>query len=563
MVDEAGKLRGAASQPTQTWTNAPQPPLGLREVYEQSGQDIWSQLCLAVREACAAADVGASQVQGIGVDATCSLVATSSTGESQAVSPVAGRWGRGNRNVMLWRDLRAAEDASVINATHHPVLSFTGGSMGAEMILPRLRWLARHMPSEEFGQTQFFLLPDYLTWRMTSVNARSHGTMLACGLGYQPCSPGPAQPSADFFASVGLERLVEQSFHALGGMPGKPGSALVLSAGIPIGEGLTSSAADQLGLRPGTAVASGLIDGYAGWLGTAGAGARPHLEASRHRLALVVGTSTCMDIQYPSPLHVPGIWGPWDVIFPGMYMSEGGQPAAGALVDHILRTHPAFPTLSRNGDPYIQLSRRLDDLVKTRDVRGVTDLTRDRMIYPDFHGNRAPLGDDHMRGIIFGLRLDATADDLCLWYLAALEALVLQIRHVVMSLTKAGHEVEMLVLSGSVGGNHLFVQLLGKVIELPIALPLHSEAAVPIGSAILARHAAHLRPPRSQVEADILAKQEAENLWSLATTMTTAGNVVTPRAAEWERELLEAKYSVYLDMITAQRRWRAMLDDAA
>ncbi|KAF8836167.1 hypothetical protein BDN67DRAFT_1014905 [Paxillus ammoniavirescens] len=45
----------------------------------------------------------------------------------------------------------------------------------------------------------------------------------------------------------------------------------VKAAGIPIGQGLTEDAAKDLGLLKGTAVGSGLIDAYAGWMGTVGA----------------------------------------------------------------------------------------------------------------------------------------------------------------------------------------------------------------------------------------------------------------------------------------------------
>ena len=47
-------------------------------------------------------------------------------------------------------------------------------------------------------------------------------------------------------------------FEQLGGIPGKNG--LVLSAGQPVGEGLSAAAAAELGLEPGTAVGSAVID---------------------------------------------------------------------------------------------------------------------------------------------------------------------------------------------------------------------------------------------------------------------------------------------------------------
>lgn len=56
----------------------------------------------------------------------------------------------------------------------------------------------------------------------------------------------------------GLGEMVQDDFDALGGIPGKNG--LVLTAGQPVGKGLSKQAAEDLGLEEGTAVGSGVID---------------------------------------------------------------------------------------------------------------------------------------------------------------------------------------------------------------------------------------------------------------------------------------------------------------
>lgn len=57
---------------------------------------------------------------------------------------------------------------------------------------------------------------------------------------------------------AGLGDVVKNDFEQLGGIPGKNG--LVLTAGQPVGKGLSKQAAEDLGLKEGTAVGSGVID---------------------------------------------------------------------------------------------------------------------------------------------------------------------------------------------------------------------------------------------------------------------------------------------------------------
>lgn len=55
--------------------------------------------------------------------------------------------------------------------------------------------------------------------------------------------------------------MVDNGFKQLGGQLGK-GKSLVLTAGLPVGQGLTKDAAQELGLLEGTPVGSAVIDAY-------------------------------------------------------------------------------------------------------------------------------------------------------------------------------------------------------------------------------------------------------------------------------------------------------------
>ena len=60
------------------------------------------------------------------------------------------------------------------------------------------------------------------------------------------------------------------------------------------------------------------------------------------RMAYVFGTSACTMASTSEPTFVPGVWGPYfSSMVPGLWLSEGGQSAAGARIDHLMGLHPA------------------------------------------------------------------------------------------------------------------------------------------------------------------------------------------------------------------------------
>ena len=98
---------------------------------EQSSEDIWQAVAKAVRGAVAKAGVAGGDIRGIGFDATCSLVVL---GPDGAPLPV-GDPSYPERNIMVWMDHRALDQAERINATGHRVLRSEERRVGKECLL--------------------------------------------------------------------------------------------------------------------------------------------------------------------------------------------------------------------------------------------------------------------------------------------------------------------------------------------------------------------------------------------------------------------------------------------
>ncbi|MFX5718660.1 FGGY family carbohydrate kinase, partial [Acinetobacter baumannii] len=76
-----------------------------------------------------------------------------------------GDAGHPERDVIVWMDHRALEQAQRINAGGHAVLSYVGGVISPEMETPKLLWLKEQLPEVYHGAAHFFDLTDFLTWK--------------------------------------------------------------------------------------------------------------------------------------------------------------------------------------------------------------------------------------------------------------------------------------------------------------------------------------------------------------------------------------------------------------
>lgn len=520
LFTEDGRMLAAASHAIRRWK--PQ-----TDHVEQSSNDIWAACCAATREAFAKSGARAEDVKGIGFDATCSLVALDATDRPVSLSST----GRDEQNVIVWMDHRAISQAERINRTKHPVLRYVGGVISPEMQTPKLLWLKEHLPAAWKRAARFFDLPDFLTYRATGDDTRSLCSTVCkwTYLGHR--GPDGAGWDKSYFVRIGLGDLAAENFKRIG--------TRIRPMGEPVGDGLTAQAAKELGLGLGTPVGVSIIDAHAGGLGLLGAPLGKTKVASRTlgtRLALIGGTSTCHMAVSPEPCFIKGVWGPYfSAMIPGLWLTEGGQSATGALIDHVIHSHaasvPLLAEAKKQGRTiYELLNDRLDALAKSERAKHPAELTRALHVLPDFHGNRSPRADPTLRGAISGLTLSATTDDLARLYLATIQAVAHGTRHILDTLNAKGYAIRMLFICGGGTKNPVFLREHADITRCTLVLAKEPEAVL-LGSAVLGAVASGRHP----------------TLIAAMTAMNSAGRMITPakgRVAAFH----SAKHRVYLRM---------------
>nr|XP_059859953.1 FGGY carbohydrate kinase domain-containing protein-like [Delphinus delphis] len=244
-----------------------------------------------------------------------------------------------------------------------------------------------------------------------------------------------------------------------------------------------------------------------------------------------------------NPIFVPGVWGPYfSAMVPGFWLNEGGQSVTGKLIDHMVQGHAAFPELqakatARCQSIYAYLNSHLDLIKKTQPVGF---LTVDLHVWPDFHGNRSPLADLTLKGMVTGLKLSQDLDDLAILYLATVQAIAFGTRLIIEAMESAGHSISTLFLCGGLGKNPLFVQMHADITGMPVVLSQEVESVL-VGAAILGACAS----------GDFASVQEA------MARMSKVGKVVFPRRED--KRYYDKKYQVFLKLVEHQKEYASIM----
>ena len=493
VFDRAGNMLAEAKMPIAL--NRPQ-----EHHVEQSSTDIWRSICYSVRTAVTNAGIAPESVSGVSVSATCSLVLLNKDDQPLCLSDGDEKW-----DIIVWMDHRSTAEAAECTATGAKPLANLGGVMSPEMEMPKLMWLKRNRPDlyQQIGYAGD--LGDWVGFKCTGSRERSV-CMLACKWTFDP-RPGQGW-DRDFLRQISMEDVIVRA-----GLPEQ-----ALPVGATLGP-LTEEAADDLGLTTNCIFAVGMIDAYAGALGTLG---RSLADAPARRVAVIAGTSTCHIAAQPERQEVPGVWGPYPgALCDGYVANEGGQSISGALLDHLVALFSAGKEFGDN--PHDALST----LLLERLENGNDPAPRTHVL-PDFIGNRSPYADPDIRGVIAGLSLDDPKESFIKVYWAAATALVYGTKLIIDRMNANGYAIDTLHLSGGHNRSPLLRKLYADGTGCRVVL---SQAPEPVllGAAVAA-----------------LGPQSDGDLLSIAGQLTPGEDILLPDPAS--KDMHEGRYRVFMEL---------------
>lgn len=424
----------------------------------QDPQDYLDALGVTIRGVLEESGVDAGDVIGLGIDVTSSTVLpVDENGEPLCMQPEFKN--EPQAYVKLWKHHSAQPEADEITtlaeAQNVPWLSLYGNKVSSEWFFPKLYEVFHKAPKLYRAMFRYVEVADWLVWKLTGNETHS-----ACMAGYKSLWKGK-YPESSFWEALnpGFADVI-----------GTKVSEQIQPTGTKAGA-LTQAGEELTGLLPGTAVAVPIIDAHAA-LPAAGI-------VDDGKLMMIIGTSTCHIVMNREEKEVRGICGSvMDGVAPGYAAYEAGQPCVGDGLNWFVKNcvPESYAVAAR------EAGKSIFDYLNEKAAKIPSGENR-VLVLDWWNGNRSPLADFDLSGLILGLTLKTRPEEI---YRAIIEATAFGTKMIVDLYINSGVEIRELYASGGIPRkNPFFMQIYADVLGKEITIA-KSRQGGSLGSAIFA-----------------------------------------------------------------------------
>ena len=400
--------------------------------------------------------VSGEDVIGIGTDFTaCTMLPIDEAGAPLCMKPEFA--GNPHAWVKLWKHHAAQPEADLMNQVARErgeaFLDTYGGKISSEWLFPKALQILNEAPEIYEAADRFIEAGDWIVLRLCGEEKRN-----ACAAGYKAIWD-EGFPCKEFFKDLDprFENIVEDKL-----------SNDIYPAGVRAG-GLLPEIAEKIGLKPGTAVATGGIDAHVA--------VPASTVAEPGKMVLIMGTSVCHMVCGEEKKVIEGLCGVVkDGILPGYYGFEAGQSAVGDIfawfVNNCVPGSVREEAARRGMDVHGYLSEGAAKLKVGES--GVLCLDW-------WNGNRSVLVDADLTGLMMGMTLTTTPAEM---YRAVLESTAFGTYKIIKQLEEGGCPItELFACGGLPNKNPLLMQIFADVTNREIRISA-SDQTVALGSAM-------------------------------------------------------------------------------
>lgn len=400
--------------------------------------------------------VKGEDVIGIGTDFTaCTMLPVDKAGTPLCMK--AEFAGNPHAWVKLWKHHAAQPEADQINRVARErgeaFLDRYGKKISSEWFFPKALQVLNEAPDVYQAADRFMEAGDWIVLQLCGEEKRN-----ACAAGYKAIWD-EGYPGKDFFKALNpaFENVVPEKMRED-----------IYAAGVRAG-GLLPAVAAKLGLKAGTAVATGGVDAHV---------AVPAATVTTARkMVMIMGTSVCHLLCGVDKKIVEGICGVVkEGILPGFYGFEAGQTAVGDIfawfVENCVPGWVQDEAKKEGTDVHGYLARHAAAL----------EVGESGLLCLDWwNGNRSILVDADLSGLMMGMTLATTPAEM---YRAVLECTAFGTCKIIKQFEEAGVPIEELYACGGLPGkNPLMMQIFADVTNREIKISA-SDQTVALGAAM-------------------------------------------------------------------------------
>jgi xylulokinase len=349
------------------------------------------------------------------------------------------------RSAITYFDTRSAHEASWILQRVPDIEKITGNRItSGNTSLTSMLWIREHEPTV-YEQATLFAQVGTLLFRWLTGELRVDWTN-ASFTGLYDYRTKRWHPEIADAVGVNLDTLAPI---------GAPDTAFPL----------LRQRAEALGLRPGTPVVLGGIDGAMASVGVGAIHPGDVFDVS--------GTSEMVAACLPEPSTCPELLGRWHVV-PDIWVLIGAMSTSGAAFQWFGRELFGQAGVEPDQGPYQEMTAAAS--ASPPGANGVVFL-------PHMMGERAPLWDPQARGVFFGLSLSTTRGDMIR---AVMEGVAFAMRHLLELIeTQSSVSLNRVVTVGGAARNALWRQIKADVWDMEI-VTLKVREATALGAAMTA-----------------------------------------------------------------------------
>ncbi|KAA3648067.1 MAG: sugar kinase [Chloroflexi bacterium] len=326
-------------------------------------------------------------------------------------------------------DTRAREEIDILNKEfgEEAIFKFSGMNLSSQAVGPKILWMKNNEP-ELWKQVDYITTASsYLVYRLTGEKVIDKHTASH----YMPLIDINTLEWSDKFSQgiVDLDKLPRMQW-----------------SDELAGE-VSASAAEETGLKEGTAVAVGAVDALSEGISVG--------VVQPGDLMIMYGSTAYFIMVTNEPQPDPRVWTVAGA-YEGQYNLDAGMATTGSLTrwfrDELAQELPdetAYKTLFERAEKIQPGSNGL-------------------LVLPYFSGERTPINDPDARGIIIGLTLSHSRNHI---YRAVLEGVAFGIRHNLETFKEMGANVERIVAVGGGTQSSTWLQIVSDVLGLPHIVP--------------------------------------------------------------------------------------------